>query len=108
MKGARIGNLPAEVQVLSTVREGRTYTIELRVRDVEDLARESGNKSPRKTTEPRCAANLSFEFTKIQNVLSSHFGTKIQLKRNGNGSGRIFIPFDNDEDLNRILELLNY
>jgi hypothetical protein len=25
------------VQVLSTVREGRTYTIELRVRDVEDL-----------------------------------------------------------------------
>jgi hypothetical protein len=37
VKEARIANLPAEVQVLSTVREGRTYTIELRVRDVEDL-----------------------------------------------------------------------
>ena len=37
VKEAKIATLPAEVQVLSTVREGRTYTIELRVRDVEDL-----------------------------------------------------------------------
>lgn len=37
VKEARISNLPAEVQVLMTAREGRTYTIELRVRDVEDL-----------------------------------------------------------------------
>ena len=81
---------------------------QLSVRDVEELARESGNNSPRKKSKPGSPANLSFEFTKIQNVLSSHFGTKIQLKRNGNGSGRIAIPFDNDEDLNRILELLNY
>jgi ParB family chromosome partitioning protein len=81
---------------------------QLSVRDVEELARETGNNSSRKKKEPVTGGNLSFEFTKIQNVLSSHFGTKIQLKRNGNGSGRISIPFDNDEDLNRILELLNY
>lgn len=37
VKEAKIATLPAEVQVLTTVREGRTYTIELRVRDVEDL-----------------------------------------------------------------------
>lgn len=81
---------------------------QLSVRDVEELARENGNNSSRKTKTPDSGSTLSFEFTKIQNVLSSHFGTKIQLKRNGNGSGRISIPFDNDEDLNRILELLNY
>ena len=80
----------------------------LNVRDVEELARESGNKSTLRKKRAGNPGNLSFEFTKIQNVLSSHFGTKIQLKRNGNGSGRIAIPFDNDEDLNRILELLNY
>ena len=80
----------------------------LNVRDVEELARESGNKSTLRKKRAGNPGNLSFEFTKIQNVLSSHFGTKIQLKRNGNGSGRIVIPFDNDEDLNRILELLNY
>ncbi len=84
---------------------------QLSVRDVEELARESGNKSTRVKKESvgtNSAGNLSFEFTKIQNVLSSHFGTKILLKRNGKGSGRISIPFENDEDLNRILELLNY
>jgi ParB family chromosome partitioning protein len=82
---------------------------QLSVRDVEGLARESGNKSTRtKKITTGGGSNLSFEFTKIQNVLSSHFGTKIQLKRNGNGSGRISIPFETDEDLNRILELLNY
>ncbi len=82
----------------------------LNVRDSEELARESGNKSTlrKKSPESSSAGPGSFEFTKIQNVLSSHFGTKIQLKRNGNGSGRIVIPFENDEDLNRILELLNY
>lgn len=37
VKEAKIAGLPAEVQVLTTVRQGRTYTVELRVRDVEDL-----------------------------------------------------------------------
>lgn len=37
VKKATIATLPAEVQVLITIREGRTYTIELRVRDLEDL-----------------------------------------------------------------------
>jgi hypothetical protein len=37
VKDARISDLPAEVQVLMTVREGRTYIVELRVRDVADL-----------------------------------------------------------------------
>jgi ParB family chromosome partitioning protein len=81
---------------------------QLSVREVEDLARANGNNSTGSKASSPAGNNLSFEFTKIQNVLSSHFGTKIQLKRNGNGSGRISIPFDNDEDLNRILELLNY
>lgn len=37
VKDVKIGGLPAEVQVLCTVRDCRMYTIELRVRDVEDL-----------------------------------------------------------------------
>ncbi len=85
-------------------------TNKLNVRDTEELARASGNKSTgrKKEAQRKNGSADSFEFTKIQNVLSSHFGTKIQLKRNGNGSGRIVIPFENDEDLNRVLELLNY
>jgi hypothetical protein len=30
------------------------------------------------------------------------------LERNSKGNGKIIIPFLNDEDLNRLLELLNY
>jgi ParB family chromosome partitioning protein len=80
----------------------------LTVRDVEELARESGNKSSSAKSGVASKGELSFEYSKIQNVLSSHFGTKIQLKRNSKGNGRIVIPFENDTDLNRILELLNY
>jgi ParB family chromosome partitioning protein len=80
----------------------------LTVREVEDLARESGNKSTGSRHAGASAQKLSFEYEKIQNVLSSHFGTKIHLKRNSNGDGSIVIPYENDTDLNRILELLNY
>ena len=81
---------------------------QLSVRDVENLARERGNKSTNRKKEEQQKNQLSFEFTKIQNILSSHFGKKIQLQREQNGSGKIQIPFQDDSDLNRILELLNY
>ena len=80
----------------------------LSVRDVELLARETGNKSTIKKKKDEMKDQLSFEFSKIQNILTSHFGSKIQLQRANNGSGKIVIPFHDDEDLNRVLELLNY
>ncbi len=80
---------------------------QLSVREAESIARESGNKSP--VNKKKADSNqLSFEYTKIQNILSSHFGSRIKLQRAKNGTGKISIPFQNDEDLNRILELLNY
>jgi ParB family transcriptional regulator, chromosome partitioning protein len=79
----------------------------LNVRDVEELARKNSSKTVSKQGDSK-ENELSFELTKIQNVLSSHFGTKIHLKRNAKGDGRIIIPFESDTDLNRILELLNY
>ena len=80
----------------------------LSVREVEELARESGAKSGHRTKGSSSGGKLGFEYEKIQNVLSSHFGTKIHLKRNSKGDGSIVIPYENDADLNRILELLNY
>lgn len=82
---------------------------QLSVRDVESLVRTqspaSGSKGKTASSSPD---KLSFEYTKIRNVLSSHFDTKVQLTRSSNGSGKITIPFSDDQDLNRILELLNY
>jgi len=80
----------------------------LNVRDTEALARVSGNKSASRRAPSSIKNTRSFELDKIQQVLSSHFGTKISLKKTGSGNGKIIIPFKNDEDLNRVLELLNY
>lgn len=85
-----------------------TLEKKLSVREVEELARETGNNSSKKKNITSSGQRLSFEYEKIQNVLSSHFGTKIHLKRNAKGNGSIVIPYENDADLNRILELLNY
>jgi len=81
---------------------------ELSVREAENIARVAGNNSPSSGKNKKNKEHLTFEFSKIQNILSGHFGTKIGLQRNQHGNGRIVIPFKNDEDLNRILELLNY
>ena len=85
-----------------TIEEGH------RVREVDQGARETGSKTGHKSKVGSATGKLGFEYEKIQNVLSSHFGTKIHLKRNSKGDGSIVIPYENDADLNRILELLNY
>lgn len=80
---------------------------QLSVRAVEEAARQTPGK--KNTSLPgKARNNLPVEYHKIQNVLTSHFGSKIQLRRSGTGSGSIIIPFTSDEDLNRILEILNY
>ena len=80
----------------------------LSVREAENLARELGNKSSITGKSKKGNENLSLEYKKIQEVLSSHFRNRIRLQRTQKGNGKIVIPFENDEDLNRILELFNY
>lgn len=82
---------------------------ELSVRKVEELVRnlQNANKKP----DPQ--QKLSFskyeeELKTVETKLSSQFGTKIQVKANNDGKGEIKIPFVTVEELNRILEILNY
>ncbi|RED96207.1 ParB/RepB/Spo0J family partition protein [Marinoscillum furvescens] len=76
----------------------------LSVRKVEQLVRElvQGKKE---TAKPKPQVNP--EITKLQDKLTSHFGTKIQIKADTKNKGEIKIPFVNAEELDRILELLN-
>jgi len=91
-----------QISMFREIMEGN-----MSVRETEDLARHYGNKSNTKKRVVTQAPNLTPEFDKIKNVLSSHFGTRIDLKRFQDGHGKITVPFENDSDLNRILELLN-
>ena len=45
-------------------------------------------------------------YLQVQEQLRSRLGAKVQLKRSPKGRGQIVIPFADDEDLNRLLDLL--
>ncbi|MEM7105421.1 MAG: ParB/RepB/Spo0J family partition protein [Bacteroidota bacterium] len=76
---------------------------QLSVRRVEELIRQF-QKADKK--EAPAASKLSKDYRKVQDNLSSYLGTKVALKVGKKGNGQITINFANDEDLNRILDLL--
>lgn len=77
---------------------------DLSVRKAEELGRQAQNATPAKPAQPLVVAP---EFRKVQDDLSSHLGTRVQIKVNPNKGGKIEIPFLSTHDLNRILELMN-
>lgn len=79
---------------------------ELSVRKVEEIVREM-QKSPVKK-EGKQPEPMSFQVQKIQDDLASKFSTNVKLKLNSQGKGSIEIPFLSEDDLNRILEMLDW
>lgn len=79
----------------------------LSVRKVEELVR-SINSIQLKPVKSKQPAGVSFEYQKLQRDLASKFATKVKLKVGENGKGAIEIPFVSEEDLSRILELLDW
>lgn len=52
---------------------------------------------------------LDFQYQKIEDDLASKFSTRVRLNiKNSKGKGSIEIPFESEEDLSRILELLDW
>ncbi|PJJ84187.1 ParB/RepB/Spo0J family partition protein [Mucilaginibacter auburnensis] len=78
----------------------------LSVRKVEEIVRELQRTKPRK--EGKQPEPISFQVQKIQDDLASKFSSKVRLKVNAQGNGTIEIPFLSEEDLNRILEMLDW
>jgi ParB family chromosome partitioning protein len=79
---------------------------ELSVRKVEELVRDLQRPPVRK--EGKQPEPLSFQVQKIQDDLASKFSTKVKLKVSGQGKGTIEIPFLSEDDLSRILEMLDW
>jgi len=79
----------------------------LSVRKVEELVRSinSLQLKPKSEQQPKAT---SFEYQKLQKDLASRFATKVKLKVGENGKGAIEIPFVSNDDLSRILELLDW
>jgi ParB family chromosome partitioning protein len=89
----------------------RVLEEELSVRRTEELVRSLthpvlAEKGPESKTDKKNYFNP--EIAHIQTKLSTHFGTKININCDKNNKGEIKIPFVNADDLNRILDLLNF
>jgi ParB family chromosome partitioning protein len=82
---------------------------DLSVRKVEELARQlsAGPTQPEATEKPNEPSEPSREIAQLQSRLSSHFGTKVNIKSDGQ-KGEIKIPFLSVTDLNRILDILKF
>ncbi len=76
------------------------------VRQTEKLAKTGLSPTPPAKT-PLHTAPLTFEQQKHVNEIMRFTGRKVEVKQTGDGSGRLAIYFKNEEDLTRILELLN-
>ena len=78
----------------------------LSVRDTEALVKkyqESLNPDAAKNTKSKSA---SFEVDdKQQKTITSFFGSKVDVKVDAKGKGKITIPFHSEEDFNRIIKL---
>src|SRR6056297_844050 len=85
----------------------------LSVRKVEELAKsinegvdiKEQNKNNQKTTKK---PGLGEGYKELQSQLDNFFNTKTKLKRNDNGKGQIVIPFKSDDELERIIGLLDH
>jgi ParB family chromosome partitioning protein len=52
---------------------------------------------------------LDFQYQKIEDDLASKFSSRVRLNmKNSRGKGAIEIPFESEDDLSRILELLDW
>lgn len=78
----------------------------LSVRKVEEMVRNLQQGTPKK--EERKPEPVSFQMQKIQDDLASKFSTRVKLKVGNKGAGSIEIPFLSQDDLNRILQMLDW
>ncbi|MFD0763611.1 ParB/RepB/Spo0J family partition protein [Mucilaginibacter lutimaris] len=79
---------------------------ELSVRKVEEMVREI-QRAPQKK-EGKQPEPLTYQLQKVQDDLASKFSTRVKLKVNAQGNGSIEIPFLSEDDLGRILEMLDW
>ena len=79
----------------------------LSVRRTEQLVREVQQAAEFKK-KGTLAKALPFQLQKVEDDLASKFSSHVKLNVKAKGKGAIEIPFENEDDLSRILELLDW
>jgi ParB family transcriptional regulator, chromosome partitioning protein len=83
---------------------------DLSVRQVEDLVRQLNEPHPEAEKAPKIVKtnkdSLPVEFDNYKSQLRSIFNSKVELKRDNKGTGKIVIPFSTDSELIQIMSLV--
>lgn len=79
---------------------------ELSVRQAEMLVKGTTPQTRNKSLVLK-KASLSYEQTRHLEDIKEYIGDEVEVRKTDRGNGKITIPFKNDDDLNRILDLLN-
>lgn len=80
------------------------------VRKVEELVKSLSEGETIKSGDKKLSsapAKLPEEYNLLKKQLSGFFNTKVQLSCTAKGKGKISIPFNNEEDLERIMEIFD-
>ena len=97
---AGIENIEEQVEILDQILING-----LSVRATEDLIGSKGAKS-KSTKSQISVVEIHPEVKKYQNQLSEKIGGRVSILRGANGKGSIKINFENDEELNDIMDIL--
>lgn len=77
------------------------------VRKVEELVKQyAEGEKPQEQTTPKVKKS-SKEYNLLKKQLTQFFGTKVQFTCSENGKGKISIPFNNEEELERIIGIFD-
>ncbi len=79
---------------------------DLSVRKVEEMVRQLIQGEDKKKEEKK-RDELPAEYEDLRQQLSNFFKTNIQFSRNNKGNGKIVIPFQSDEELEKIVNVLD-
>ncbi len=77
------------------------------VREVEQLSKEFSDTNYKSTFKSKKSQNLTFEYQKIIHDVSNKLNSNVEIKHNKSGKGKMTIAFKNNEDLKRIIKIIN-
>ena len=100
-----LGDPKLQVKIFEEILE-HGYSVRKVEEIVKSLSEGEAVKSGTKKITPK-RAKLPEEFNMLKQHLSGFFNTKVQLTCSEKGKGKISIPFSNEEELERIMEIFD-
>ena len=93
-------NIDDEVQQLQLFKD--IIKNQLSVRAVEEASRKT-----RTAKQPSARKELPIEYERIRNSVSDQIAAKVDIKANAKGKGSLVINFNDEDDLRRVLNILD-